>query len=638
MMKIVSFIRYFSIPIAVLCAAIFIACKDNHQLAGANPDQIEKIQLFPLENVRLLDGPFKTAMQRNRQRLLGIETDRLLHNFYINAGLPSDAVPLGGWEQREVRGHTMGHYLSACALIYASTHDIVFKERAAYLVQELARCQDTLGSSGYLSAFPESFIDRVENMERVWAPYYVLHKILAGLVDVYEQCENEQSLDVAVKMADWLKSRCAKYDDERMQGILEHTEQGGLLDALAKLSALTGNSAYLDMAERFVQHSYLDPLVRHEDKLTGLHGNSLIPNGAGFVRLFKLTGDRSYYHAAQFFWKQVAKHRSFSTGGTTVHEHWRTPPDTLKGELDHTAQESCCTYNMLKLTHRLFCFDPDPDYMDYYERGLYNHILATQNPDDGTNIYFLSLKPGHWKIYDIHDNAFWCCTGTGFENHSKYGRCIYAHGDNAVYVNLYIASELDWQDKDLSITMNTAFPEEDRIKMSIRTTKPRAFPIYLRIPWWASKGVQLEVNHDRIHSDMQPSSYVKLDRTWQDGDQISLKLPMTFQLDYLPGDPNHAAILYGPIVLAGALGREGLTTGMQYSSNNQLRVDPDAYPGCWAPSLVGVTDSFDWIRKTSEEEPLTFETIGVGRPMDVKLMPFYNIHDQRYNIYWKLED
>ena len=367
-----------------------------------------KAQPFSLKQVRLLDGPFKDAMERDRKYLHELSSDRLLHTFRINAGFESSAQPLGGWESPngELRGHTMGHYLTACALMYSSTGDEELKAKADAIVAELAKCQDAIGDTGYLSAYPETWFDRVEAGRRVWAPYYTLHKIYAGLLDMYALCGNEQALEIAEKMAAWNKGRLDKMDDAHMQRMLDGNEQGGMNDAFANLYSLTGNDVYFQLSERFNQDKYVEPLSRGEDNLTGEHANSFIPNIIGTARQYELTGDQTDREIAEFFWSQVVNHRSYCTGGTSNDEHWRFEPDHIAEQLGNNTQESCCTYNMLKLTRHLFSWTADVKYADYYERALYNSILSTQNPESGMMMYFVPLATGRWKMYNQPNNSF----------------------------------------------------------------------------------------------------------------------------------------------------------------------------------------------------------------------------------------
>jgi DUF1680 family protein len=593
-----------------------------------------KAEPFNLEQVRLLDGPFKDAMERDRKYLLELSSDRLLHTFRINAGLPSSAQPLGGWESPngELRGHSMGHYLSACALMYASTSDEQLKAKADAIVAELAKCQNALGESGYLSAYPESFFDRVETNRQVWAPYYTLHKIYAGLLDMYTLCGSKQALEIAEKMAAWNKTRLDKIDETRMQQILNGTEQGGMNEAYANLYSLTGNDVYLQMSQRFNEDNYIEPLLLGEDRLRNEHVNSFIPNIIGTARQYELTGDPNDRKIAEFFWSQVVNHRSYCTGGTSNSERWQTPPDQLASQLSSNTQETCCTYNMLKLTRHLFCWNADIQYADYYERALYNSILSTQDPDSGMMMYFVPLAAGRWKMFNTPTTSFWCCTGSGMENHAKYGDSIYYHSGQTLYVNLFIASELNWSEQKVKIRQDTNFPESDSTTLTIQTEKPTKLDIRIRIPYWAEQGAVIKINGESMSLASEPGSYLVINRQWKNNDKLQITLPMSLHTHPMPDDKSVVAMMYGPLVLAGQLGSEGLTAENVHTSDNWYRF-PQNQIAAVQPLTVTSDNINDWI-KPVEGKPLTFRTIGQSH--EIILVPFHKLFNQKYVIYWNL--
>jgi len=610
----------------------------NQTLGGVEPVSTGAViqfqaQPFDLKQIRLLEGPFKDAMERDRKYLYDLEADRLLHMFRVNAGLRSSAKPLGGWERPdcEVRGHTMGHYLSACALMYASTGDEKLKAKADTIVAELAKCQKALGESGYLSAFPETWIDRVESFKRVWAPYYTLHKIYAGLLDMYMHCDNAQALEIARKMAAWNKGRLDKLDEAHMQRMLNGTEQGGMNDAFANLFGITRDAEYLAMSRRFNQNSYLEPLVRGEDRLKGQHVNSFIPNIIGTARQHELTGDPRDRKIAEYFWNQVVDHRSYCTGGTSLNEHWRSDPDQLADQLGDNTQETCCTYNMLKLTRHLFTWSGDVQYADYYERALYNSILSTQNPKTGMMMYFVPLATGRWKMFNLPNESFWCCTGTGMENHAKYGESIYFHKNDTLFVNLFIASELSWSDKDVRIRQQTSFPEADNTTLIVETAKPARIDMRVRIPYWATQGVDAKVNGRQIETKTEPSSYLIVDRTWKSGDRLEIRLPMSLHTHPMPDDDTLMAFMYGPLVLAGRLGGSGLTEETTHTSQNWYRFTQGL--ASVQPLIVRSNDPGEWV-KPVKGKPLTFQT--VGQSERITLVPYHRLFEQRYVIYWRV--
>ncbi|MHC4706439.1 MAG: glycoside hydrolase family 127 protein, partial [Planctomycetota bacterium] len=591
-------------------------------------------QPFDLKQVRLLDGPFKSAMELDRKYLHDLDSDRLLHMFRVTAKLPSSAKPLGGWEKRELRGHTMGHYLSACALMYASTGDEELKVKADAIVAELGRCQEVLGN-GYLSAFPEEGIKRViYGTGNWWAPWYTLHKIYAGLLDMYNYCGNEQALEVAKGMAAWAKKHLDNLTDEQTQRMLK-VEFGGMNEVFCNLHAVTKDPDHLALARQFDHKVIFEPLAHFQDKLKGLHVNTQVPKIIGAAREYELTGEQYYYSIATFFWDQVANARSYCTGGTSNHEHWRTEPHVLAGELSPATQETCCTYNMLKLTRHLFCWHPKAEYADYYERALFNSILSTQDPETGMMMYFVPLASGYWKTFNTPNDSFWCCTGTGLENHAKYGDSIYFHDDKGVYVNLFIASELNWPERGIRIRQETDFPEEEGTTLIIKTAKRKKFALNIRIPYWATKPVTIRINGKKRETKGEPGSYVPLNQEWKNGDKIKIDMPMSLHLHRMPDDPTLAAIMYGPLVLAGELGTQGMDPKTVYAKSQGVLRSHNAQP---APDFAADADSLDaWI-KPVPGRPLTFRTVNAGRPRDVTLIPYHKLFGQRYAMYWRIQD
>ena len=626
--------RVFALAAACLAAAL------PGSRAAPPPEAISPgARPFPLSDVRLLDGPFREAMLRDQQALLALDTDRLLHTFRLNAGLPTAAAPLGGWEAPEVelRGHTLGHFLSASALMYAGTGDARFKERADAVVAELAKIQDALGPRfhpGYLSAFPEEFFDRLEKREKhVWAPYYTIHKIMAGLLDVHQLCGNAQALDVLVKQAAWVGRRMDALTDAQRQAALE-TEFGGMGEVLANLHAVTGDPGHLRLARLFDHRAVFDPLDRGQDALDGLHANTQIPKAIAAAREYELTGEARYRRIASFFWRRVALQRSFAIGGHSNAEHF-FPVDDFANNLGSDSTETCNTYNMLKLTRHLFAWAPDALYMDFYERALVNHILASQDPATGGVTYYCPLKPGAFKTYSKPETSFWCCVGTGFENHAKYADSVYFHAPGTLWVNLFVASELRWREQGLVVRQETPFPDGDTVRLVFTPEKPLRLAVKVRRPAWASSsGVTLAVNGRRQPVTAQPGSYITIARTWKAGDTVDLRLPMRVHDEMLPGAPGTVAFLYGPLVLAGDLGREGLTDALRYGPSHPylLKVKPVAVPALVAADPSRIRDQVVPV----PDAPLTFRTQGLARPADVTLVPFWKAAGQRYTVYWNV--
>ena len=586
-----------------------------------------KVRPFPMTQVRLGDGPCKQAMEADRRYLHSLPPDRLLHTFRINAGFSSSAQPLGGWEAPdcELRGHYAGgHYLSACALMYASTGDEELKANANLVVAELAKCQQAL-KSGYLSAFPIEFFDRLRERQKVWAPFYTLHKIMAGNLDMYVHCGNEQALDVAQKMADWTAAYTQSLSYEHMQRLLG-TEYGGMGEVMSNLYAVTGKDYYLEVAQRFDKKQFFDPLAVHRDELKGLHVNTHIPQVIAAARYYELTGEKRYRDIAEYFWDEVVSERSYCTGGTSNGESWNTEPGKLASELSNNTTECCCAYNMMKLTRHLFGWSPDARLMDYYERTLFNHRLGTINPEDGTMMYYLPLASGYWKTFGKPFDSLWCCTGTGSEEYAKLTDTIYFHDDESLYVNLYVASELEWPEKGVRVRQQTRFPEEQGTTLVFSTKTPVQMTVNLRIPYWV-RGGNVKINGTALPAFASPGSYLSLSRTWKSGDKIELSLPMGLHIDSMPDDESVQAVMFGPLVLAGRfdpVSKELMYGDYQPKTGDQYKV----------PEIRAVADEpTAWV-EPDPKQPLTFRAVGQAQPMT--MVPLYKIIRERYAVYWKV--
>ncbi len=590
---------------------------------------------FPLGDVRMLDGPFRDAQQRDLAYLLSLEPDRLLHTFRLNAGLATTAKPYGGWEAPsvELRGHSLGHYLTACALLYEATGDERLKARALALVAELRKVQQALPARGmnpgYLSAFPEELIDRVEARRNVWAPYYTLHKILAGLLDVYRAIGDPGALEAAKGMAGWVGLRAKGLSDAQWQAMLE-TEFGGMQESLTELYVATGDPEHLRLARLFDHRSVFDPLAIGEDPLDGLHANTQIPKAIGAARDCEVTGEARYCAVSETFWQRVALHRSYAIGGHSEDEHF-SPVAHLSRHLGESTAETCNTYNMLKLTRQLFLRDADPARLDFYERGLFNHILASQDPASGMVTYYVALKPGAWRSYSTPEDSFWCCVGTGMENPARYGEAVYARQGDAILVDLFLASQLRWREKGLTLRQETRFPDEERTRLVLSLEKPLRFPLRVRRPAWAGEGFAVSVNGQAQPVAEKPSSYATVEREWRDGDVVEVRLPMRLRFEPTPDDPLRGAFLYGPIVLAADLGTQGLDAKARYGpSAPEVRLE-ELPP---APVLVAASPAEALARVKPGAPPLEFRTEGVGRPGDVLLRPFFRLSDRRYAVYF----
>lgn len=602
----------------------------GESIAFKRKDLLARVEPFEMTEVRLLPGAFKHAQDANSAYLGRLDADRLLHNFRVNAGLPSSAQPLGGWEKPdcELRGHFVGHYLSACALMYSSTGDSKLRDKSAYIVAELAKCQQKLGG-GYLSAFPTEFFDRLNRREKVWAPFYTIHKIMAGLFDAHQHCGNRHALEVLEGMANWVDHWTAAIPETHMQEVL-NTEYGGMNEVLYNLAATTRNDRYAVVGDRFTKKKFFNPLALRRDELRGLHVNTHIPQVIGAARRYELSGDTRFHDVADFFWYEVTSARTYVTGGTSNAELWRVEPRRLGEELklSSNTNECCCAYNMLKLTRHLYRWTADPRYFDYYERTLYNHRLGAIDLENGATQYYLSIVPGAWRTFSKENDSFWCCTGTGIEEFSKLNSSIYFHDDEGVFVNLFIPSEAHWREKGINLRQETNFPESPRTTLVISTPKPVQMPVHLRMPYWVGNEAAVRVNRKLLEARPSAGSYFTIARTWRAGDRIEIDLPMRLHIEAMPDEPTTQAILYGPFVLAGKLGADGLTEEMTVNYEG-----PDvAHHPIEVPKFrVSSGDPNSWLEPVVGQS-LSFRTKGQQR--DVSFIPFNEISQERYSIYW----
>ncbi|NKF24203.1 glycoside hydrolase family 127 protein [Solimonas marina] len=582
-------------------------------------------QPFAARQVCLLDGPFKVARDLDRRYLLALAPERLLHNFRVTAGQPSAAEPLGGWESPhcELRGHFVGHYLSACALLLAAGDDPAIRTQLQAVLDGLAACQR---DDGYLSAFPDSFFDRLGRHENVWVPIYTWHKLIAGLIDVHQHTGDARALTMARGMADWLAAWSAPFGDDDWKQILD-VEFGGINESYFTLYGLIGDARYEQMARRFDHHAVFDPLAAHRDALAGLHANTNIPKIVGAARGYELTGEARYHDIAAFFWKTVTGHHAYCTGGTSNYERW-AGPDQFAGQLSGHTQECCCSYNMLKLTRHLYGWRPDAALIDYYERVLFNSRLGTQDAR-GMMMYFVPLDAGYWKVFNKPYDSFWCCTGTGTEEFAKTQDTIYFHTGEQLYVNLFIASELHWPEQGLRLRQETAFPQQQGTTLKLKLRRPRTLTLQLRIPAWA-RGATLSVNGQPQDVTLQPGTYYALRRRFADGDVVALGLPMALHAAPLPDDDGLQAMMYGPLVLAARLGGDGLTPDMIEVADQ--RPSFNRFIGEQLPSVYFKPDQ-SWMQPLAGQA-LTFEAQGIAERLT--FIPLYQIQNERYAVYCRV--
>lgn len=608
------------------------------------------MSLVDVTHVRLLPGsPFYERQELHRRGYLAsLNPDRLLFEYRKLAGLPQAGGATSGyagWDTGFIRGHMAGHYLSAASRMAAATGDAEFKKRVEYVVAELAKCQTALRRDGYLAAFPPAALDVLEgkqgNAEGIVVPYYTLQKVLSGLLDAHHYVGSQQALEVATKLGDHVRARLAALPASTIERMFRtdgsrnpQNEFGAMSDALSALSVATGEAKYLETAKVFNRSWFIDPLAAGQDKLQGLHGNTHVAQAVGIAHAGNLTGDGPSLKASEFFWKLLSGTRAFVIGGNSFHE-WLDKAGVEAGasidngaSLPASTAETCNSHNMLKLTALLFARNQRLEYADYYERTLYNHILASVAPDTGDMTYFTPLR-GHHRTYM---NGTFCCTGTGIENTARYGEGIYFQQGSQVWVNLYIPSELTWDATGMTLRQegNAAAGEEVRLTV-VKAAGPVAATLNLRIPSWVSGAAVLTVNGVTEPRTLSPSSYAVVSREWRAGDVVTLQLPTSLRLERAKDVPSMVSVLYGPMVLAGELGRAGMASDVG---------DPGASLGTPAvnvPALVTTSaDPATWL-KPAAGAPLTFTAQNVGPASGLTFRPLYQVHHQRYSVYWTLQ-
>jgi DUF1680 family protein len=607
---------------------------------GPKVAPLSVLQPFDLADVDLLESPFLHAQRMTEKYLLSLAPDRLLHNFRVNAGLTPKAPVYGGWESDATwadincHGHILGHYLSACAHAYRSTGDSRFKARIDYIVGELDACQKAAGT-GLICAFPDGpklVAAHLRGEKISGVPWYTLHKIYTGLRDACLLADSVTARAVLLRFADWAVVATRSLTDTQFEAMLA-VEHGGMNEIFADLYVMTGSADYRKMAERFSHKAILEPLARGRDYLDGLHANTQIPKVIGFNRVHEIGGDAKYGDAAAFFWRTVAHTRSFATGGHGDGEHFFPMADFANHVFSAKGSETCCQYNMLKLTRALFLRDPKADYADYYERTLYNGILASQDPETGMATYFQGARPGYMKLYHTPENSFWCCTGTGMENHVKYRDSIYFHDDRALYVNLFIPSSVTWRAKGAELTQTTAFPDAASTAFQWKLAKPTDLTLKLRHPGWSRSAIVL-VNGVEATRSVNPGSYVDITRRWHDGDRVELRLAMEVAAESAPAAPDIAAFTYGPLVLAGALGKAGLAPGADIVVSERLYGEYNNTPFA-PPTLIG--EPAEIARRIRPgDKPLEF-VVDSQEGRQIRLIPYHRIAHERYATYWQLK-
>jgi hypothetical protein len=601
---------------------------------------------FPLSDVKLLDGPFKHARDLNIEVLLKYDVDRLLAPYRKEAGLPEKAKCYPNWEGLD--GHVGGHYLSALAMNYAATGNAECKKRMDHMIAELKACQEANALKypdwglGYIGGIPNSagLWSRIKAGEvaviwKYWAPYYNIHKMFAGLRDAWIYTGNTDARNIFLNFCEWAITITSGLTDAQMEEMLGN-EHGGMDEVLADAYQITSNEKYLAGAKRYSHKVFLEPLSQGIDNLDNKHANTQIPKFIGFERIAELSGDEKYGKAGSFFWETVTTHRSLAFGGNSRREHFPAIESCIDFINVNDGPETCNSYNMLKLTEDLFRVHPLAKYADYYERTMLNHILSSQHPGHGGYVYFTPARPRHYRVYSAPNEAMWCCVGTGMENHSKYNQFIYAHSKDSLYVNLFVASELNWKEKGVKIKQETTFPYEEQTRLTV-TDGSSSFKLLIRYPAWVSKGaLKIAVNGAVVVYTALPSSYVCLDRKWKKGDMVQITLPMHNTIEHLPNVPEYIAIMHGPVLLGAKTGTEDLKGLIADDGRWGQNAAGEYLPVDKAPILI-VDDIQSIANKLApvKDKPLNFKlNVKMGNPAELTLEPFYKIHDARYMMYW----
>ena len=616
-------------------------------MAGHAQDKLYADE-FPLGDVVLLDGPLKKARDLNIQTLLKYDCDRLLAPYFKEAGLTPKAKTYPNWDGLD--GHVGGHYLTAMA-INAATGDAECRRRMEYMIGELQLCADANAKNhpdwgkGYVGGMPNS--ERIwSNFKKgnfgvyfgSWAPFYNLHKMYAGLRDAWLYCGNEQAKTLFLGFCDWAIDLTAGLSDAQMEQMLGN-EHGGMNEVLADAYAITKEQKYLDVAKRFSHRRLLTPMSQRVDNLDNMHANTQVPKVVGFERIAELSGDESYHNAADFFWDIVTGQRSLAFGGNSRREHFPSKEACTDFINDIDGPETCNTNNMLKLTEDMHRRNPEARYADYYELATFNHILSSQHPEHGGYVYFTPARPRHYRNYSAPNEAMWCCVGTGMENHGKYGQFVYTHVGDALYVNLFVSSELNWKEKGISLRQETSFPYAETSRITMTQGKGK-FPLLVRYPGWVKPGqFEVKVNGQKVDIISGPSSYVTIDRQWKKGDVIDITFPMHNSIKYLPNVPQYIALMHGPVLLAAKTGTEDLAHLVaddsrfgQYASGKKLPINE-------APILINnnieaIANQLQPVAGKPLHFTLSTKMVNGEWSMVNELIPFFELHDARYMMYW----
>ena len=622
----------------LLSVSVMTSCTMSEQVP-------EQIQSFNLSDIRLLDSDFRHAQEMDMRYILGIDPDRLLAPYLKEAGLTPKADNYTNWENTGLDGHVGGHYLSALSYMYASTGNDEIKRRLDYFISELKRCADADGN-GYISGIPEgkqiwkeiSEGDiRAESfgLNNRWVPLYNIHKIYAGLRDAYLVYGSKDAGEMFIGLTEWMYKLTEGLTDAQIQQML-NSEHGGLNEVFADAAQISGDMRYLELAKRFSHRKVLDPLLEGKDCLTGMHANTQIPKVIGYKRIADIEGNQEWDRAAGFFWETVVENRSITIGGNSVCEHFH-PSDDFSSMLEsEQGPETCNTYNMLRLTKMLFETSGDSRYMDYYERALYNHILSSVNPVQGGFVYFTPMRSGHYRVYSQPQTSFWCCVGSGMENHAKYGEMIYSHsGSDILYVNLFIPSVLNWG--KTVIEQKNRFPDEEVTTITVNPGRSAEFTIRIRIPEWTEGKAEIAINGEQTEGNMK-NGYFGITRKWRKGDRIDVRLPMSLRAVSLPDKSSNWSFMYGPVVLAAETGKEDML-GMYADDNRNGHIAAGRKIGLDdMPVIIGSPEKVLENISKVEGKSLTFKMEGLAPEKfnGMTLVPFSRVHECRYMVYWKV--
>ena len=629
---------------AAALSAIFGLCAAELPAAKAKP--------FALDRVRVTGGVFKEKIDIDKEYLLDFmdvgRTDRLLAEFRRVAGLPEKAKRYQGrWEGGGINGHSLGHYLTALSACYAATGDARAKERADYIVDELAECQKANGD-GYVMTIPQAAVwDKVRSGDfsargfdicNWWVPNYTIHKVFAGLRDAYRWTGNKKALEVERGLGDWYAKMIENLSDEQMQRLMA-SEWGGLNETFADLYADTGDRKFLKVAhERFNDRRIFDPLRRGEDCLDGKHANTQMPKITGLAAIYEMTGDESLRKAVETYWASVAGKRTLANGGHSDHEHFY-PVNEHSRHLGPQTFETCNINNMHRLSSHLFCWEPSSSIGDFVERSLINQLVANIGFKPGEFGYFMSTRPVATKVFSTPEGAWWCCVGTGMENPMRYGEQAYFHDDNGLWVNLYMPSTLDWKEKGVKIIQSTNFPDSEYVPIEIKAEKPTEFELRLRAPQWCANP-EVSVNGKRRGAKRSAAGYLTLSSKWKTGDRIVLRLPMSLRAEPLPGDGSaYTAFMYGPLLLVGVNKPEG---GVDDPAKKRWDDHLAAPAGTNERAMSVVADSLaDAVKSIKMTYPKAgkgnvpaFRTDGLLKPHDLSLVPYHRVYEEHYTMYF----